>query len=107
MSSKFRILKDSSTAPLAGNGTWTSQWVNVEQYNHIRGLVKSDQGGTLLIQHSDDGVNPVQTDSITVTGGTDTKFDEVCYANWARLAYTNGVTIQGTFRISLYADPFH
>jgi hypothetical protein len=103
---QFRVFKESSTTPLAGNGVWTSQWVNVEQYNHIRGLVKSDQGGTLLVQHSDDGVNPIQTDSITVTGGTDNKFDEICYSNWARIKYTNGATIQTIFSISLYADPF-
>lgn len=102
-----RVLKENSTTPLAANGVWTSQWYKVEGYNHIRGLVKSDQGGTLVIQHSDDGVNPVQTDSITVTGGTDAKYDEICYGNWARIKYTNGATLQGSFSISLYADPFH
>lgn len=105
--SKFRILKERTTEVLAGAAVFTSQSYNFEQYNHVRGLVQSDQGGTLVIQQSDDGITWVQTNSITVTGGTDTKFDDAVCAYYVRVEYTNGVTDQTSFNLSLYADPFN
>jgi hypothetical protein len=109
MSRQFRVQKDLTKTPLAGNATYKSNGdvaQMVEQYNHVRGLVSSDQGGTLAILQSDDNVSFVTTNTITVTGGTPSKFDEICYANYVKLLYTNGATIQTSFYLSFNADPF-
>lgn len=106
MSSRYRVLKDKTTANLGNAGVYTSNVHFVEQYNHIRGLVSSDQGGTLSIQQSDDNTTFVLTNSITVTANTPNKFDEPCYANYVRLVYTNGATPTTSFYLCMNADPF-
>jgi hypothetical protein len=103
---EFRTLKASTTVVLAGNEVYTMEATKVEMYNKIRGRVVSDQAGSLAFQYSDDGTTWDTLTTTAVSANTPLKFDEPCYCNYFRVVYTNGATLQGSFRLSVYADPF-
>lgn len=103
---KFRTLKALTTVALSGNAAYTMPTLKVEMYNKIRGRVVSDQAGSLAFQHSDDGTTWDTLTTTAVSASTPLKFEEACYCNYFRVVYTNGATLQGSFRLSVYADPF-
>lgn len=99
-----RILE---TNLLSAAAVFTSASINGEKYGRLTGKVFSDQSGTLTIEHADDDGtnNPLSWDeltSISVTGGTASKFDEPLYCKFVRVVYTNGATDQTVFRLSAY-----
>jgi hypothetical protein len=98
----YRVLAFQSTTPLGANGTYASGSQDGLNYRRITGRVYADQSGTLQIQHSDDGVTWDTLSSISVPGGTPTKFDEPLYCRYVQVKYVNGSTAQGAFRISGY-----
>lgn len=90
----------SSNTPLTKNSTWTSNTGLRERHDTVQGIAFSDQGGTLLVDQSSDGVNWDVSDSFTITGGTGKEFLVQLYGPYWRLRYTNGGTDQTAFRIS-------
>ncbi|MNM07356.1 hypothetical protein D3C81_173980 [compost metagenome] len=102
----FRTMKALTTAALAGNAAYTMPSVKVEMFNKIRGKVVADQAGSLAFQQSDDNVTWDTLTTTAVSANTPLKFEEQCYCNYFRAVYTNGATLQGSFRLSIYADPF-
>lgn len=104
--SYFRTRKVHTTTVLAGLAVYTSDWMRVDQYDRITGLVFSDQSGSLVIQQSTDGSNvDFAHSAISVTGGTGEEIDFKIYGEWFRAVYTNGATPQGSFRMALYCTP--
>lgn len=101
-----------TTANLGNAEVFLSDAVNGEKYGRFTGKVASDQGGTLVFEHADDdgtGEPPStgwdQLTSITVMGGTSSKFDEILYCKWIRVRYTNGASPTTSFRLSGYLGP--
>lgn len=94
-----------TTTPLGSGGTYTSDAIQGLNYRRLTGFVSSDQGGTLDLEHSDDGTNWYKITSIAVTGGTPKGFEEVFYAQHVRAKYTNGATPQTSFELVGYLSP--
>src|SRR4051794_17050593 len=89
-----------STTPLGGAGVW-SDTLQAGREDQVVGIVFSDQGGTLNIEHSVDGTNwDVNDAPITVAGGTGQAFVRTVYGPFLRLRYVNGATPQTVFRLS-------
>lgn len=88
-----------TTTPLAGAGVWTDI-LQAGREDTIVGLVFSDQGGTLNIEHSIDGQNwDVNDAPITVAIGVGQVFERKVYGAYLRLRYVNGATPQTVFRL--------
>jgi hypothetical protein len=88
-----------STTPLVGSDVFTSV-AKVDGFTKIRGIVHSDESGSLVISHSADGVNwDVAETAITVTGGTGEAIDFTLLGSYFKIVYTNGATDQGEFRL--------
>lgn len=85
---------------------WTSPTKRADGYDTIRGVIFSNQAGSLKVQQSLDGTNWDVEDSITVNASTATKIDDLkIYLPFIRLFFDNGgSTVPTTFR--LYAR-FH
>lgn len=89
-----------SNTLLAGAGVWQDT-LQAGREDTIVGLVFSDQGGTLNIEHSTDGQNWDVNDSpITVAAGVGQAFERKVYGAYIRLRYVNGATPQGVFRLA-------
>ena len=90
-----------TTELLDANETWTSSAVKTKLAGSVRGIVFSDESGSLTIEFSSDGTNwDYETTAISITGGTGKSFNESVVAPYYRLVYTNGATGQGEFRIT-------
>lgn len=89
-----------STTPLGNAGVWQDT-LQAGREDSVVGLVFSDQGGTLNIEHSVDGQNwDVNDNPITVAGGVGQVFERKVYGAFLRLRYVNGATPQTVFRLS-------
>lgn len=93
---------NSSTTPLAANATFTGTLEDVTNYASITVGVLSDQVSAtngLQMQQSPDGTNWDQADVYTIPASTGKTFGVQITARYFRLVYTNGTTLQTTFRI--------
>lgn len=102
----YRIELEHTQALLGNAGVFTSEIHPVGTYNHIRGVLSTDQSGSLVIKHASRNGSLIAVTTIAVTGGTPVKFDEICYGLYAQLIYTNGATPQTSFYLSINGDPF-
>lgn len=85
---------------LLGNGGVYQDVLQAGREDNIVGLVFSDQGGTLNIEHSTNGTDWDVNDSpITVAAGVGQVFSRPIYGAYVRLRYVNGATPQTVFRI--------
>lgn len=89
-------------APLPASATYTSPVEFVQRGTQITGTVLADQTGTLNIDQSGDGVNFDYTVSHAVTANTGLGFEQDIVAQYWRIRYVNGGTLQTVFR--LFAD---
>ena len=92
-----------TTSNLGSAGT-VNYIVDGLQYKRLTGRVFADQTGTITIFHGDDGTNwdTVPDTTIAVAANIPTKFDEIFYARFIKIVFTNGATIQTKFRFSGY-----
>lgn len=98
----YRITADITSTTLAANGIYTgasfdSAPTNGAQYARIKGAYVTDVSGTLVLQFSDNGTTWV--DATTIAAGLSGKFDEPFYARYSRLKFTNGASVQTSFRL--------
>lgn len=101
---------NSSAVPLGVGATFTGAWVDVSSLGSIIvnafANVASGTNG-LVIQQSSDGVNADFTDSYTVPAGAPgIKVIIPVQAKFARVVYTNGGTLQTTFRMQALLSMF-
>jgi len=93
----------STSTPLAGGASWTSQSMVLGQYNSLNIMLKSDQAGTLAIQWSgDNGLNYDDADSYSILAGTPKRITVVTQQKNIRMVYTNGGIPQTYFRLATY-----
>jgi hypothetical protein len=90
----------SSITPLAAAAVDVGEFINCSQFSRLHGTVFADQGGTLNIHFSGDGVNIDYTRTISV-GASDkvnSAWDQLVIAPYVKFEYINGSTIQGAYR---------
>lgn len=94
---------DKTTVVLAGAATYIGAAQVCGSYKTINATAFADQTGTVLIEQSFDPAFGTIDASATsaVTASTPTTLTAARVAPYCRLKYTNGVTIQGTFRAYL------
>lgn len=93
---------NSSTTPLAANGVFTGAWEAVANYSVIEVTAISNVASAtdgFTIQQSTDGTNIDVTDSYTATAASGKTISLSPAASFYRIVYTNGGTIQASFRL--------
>jgi len=93
---------NSTTVALAANGVFTGTLEDVTQYASITvSLIASQASATdgLQIQQSPDGTNWDVSDTYTIPAATGKTFGAQIVARYFRIVYTNGATIQASFRL--------
>lgn len=93
---------NSSTTVLAGNATFTGLAEEVKDYSMALVSVFTDQASAsdgLSVQQSSDGSNWDITDVYSIPASTGKTFSFQIAARYLRLVYTNGSTLQGSFRL--------
>jgi hypothetical protein len=100
-----RVLAFSTTTPLGANAVYTSPTIDAINYKTFNFSVLSDQAGSFLRQHSDDGITWVSEASTSVTANTFNAAGSVILRKFFRVVYTNGATTQTSFNMSLYLSP--
>lgn len=90
---------NSSTTLLAAAGVFTGTGDDVTQYAEIRVQVFSNVAGSISIQSSTDNTNWDNTDVYSVSAATAKVITIGVTAQYFRVVYTNGGTIQTSFRL--------
>lgn len=99
---------NSTTTPLAANGTFTGTAEDTLGYGTITVQAFSNVASAtdgLLIEWSTNGTNWDDSDPFTVAAGNGRFFTFGPQARFFRLVYTNGATIQTTFRLQTIGKP--
>lgn len=95
---------NSSNVVLAANAVFTGQAEYVAGYAEARVAVFSNVASALnglQLQQSNDGVNWDNVDSYTIPAGTGKAFGAGIGSSYFRVVYTNGGTIQTSFRLQV------
>lgn len=93
---------NSTSTPLAGGGVYTGSAVDVSQSGIVYVSVHSDVASAtdgLSVQQSTDGTNWDFSDDFSIAASSGKNFSINPHAQYLRVVYTNGVTIQGVFRL--------
>lgn len=93
---------NSTTAVLAGGATFTGTAESVTGYSDVRVSVFASHASAtdgLALQQSIDGTNWDFVDSYTIPAASGKAFGVGVNANWFRAVYTNGATLQTSFRL--------
>lgn len=93
---------NSTTAVLAGGATFTGTSEDALNYNEIRiSVIASHISATdgLSIQQSEDNTNWDFTDTYTIPAATGKTYSIPRQARYFRVVYTNGATLQTSFRL--------
>lgn len=93
---------NSTTTPLAADATYTGGWVDVSGYNAITTYIYSDQDSASLggiLQFSTNASDVDLEIKGTYTGGVGHPVTVQPHASYFRFKYTNGSTLQTTFKV--------
>lgn len=93
---------NSTTSVLAGNAAFTGTSEDALNYNEIRiSVISSHVSATdgLSIQQSEDNTNWDFTDTYTIPAATGKTYSIPRQARYFRIVYTNGATLQTSFRL--------
>lgn len=94
---------NSSTATLGAGGVFTGTAEDITKYGEVRVTVFADVASAtdgLQMQQSSDGTNWDGSDAYTIAAAGNSKtFGAGCAMKFFRVVYTNGGTIQATFRM--------
>lgn len=94
---------NSSETPLGIAATFTGAFIDLSQFSGMTVSVETNVSGTLMIEHSSDGVTVASTSSLAVTGGVSFFVGVIPLNRYARVKYTNGGVAQISFRLSTIA----
>lgn len=89
-----------ANTPLSAAAVDASGFINVASLSRLHGMVFADQGGTLKIYFSGDGVNTDYTRTISVAASdtANSAWDQLVIAPFVKFEYTNGSAPQTVFR---------
>lgn len=99
---------NSSTTPLAGGATFTGTSREVKDNRALAVTVYADQDSAadgLSFEWSTDNSNWDLTETHTIAAGEAHSFTLAPRAQYFRVRYTNGATLQGVFRLETVAHP--
>lgn len=99
---------NSTSVTLGANGVFTGTSEEVKDFGSITVSIFSDQasaGDGLSLQQSSNGTNWDITDTYTIAASTGKTFSVQPAARFFRVVYTNGSTIQGSFRLQTVYHP--
>jgi len=96
---------NSSTTPLAGNGTFSGTGIDVSNYGVISVFVFADQAGTLNIEFSTNNTNWDDINSYAVSASTALSVQFGPQARFFRVVYQNGSSAQSVFRLQTIEKP--
>lgn len=96
---------NSSTTPLAGNGTFSGTAIDVSVYGVITIFVFADQAGTLNIEFSTNNTNWDDINSYAVSASTALSVQFGPQAKFFRVVYQNGSSAQSVFRLQTIERP--
>ncbi len=96
---------NSSTTPLAGNGTFSGTAIDVSVYGVITVFVFADQTGTLNIEFSTNGTNWDDINSYPVSASSALSVQFGPQAKFFRVVYQNGSSAQSVFRLQTIERP--
>lgn len=100
---------NSSTTPLAANGVFTGTSDNVVGYAEAKIYIISNVASAtngLSIQQSNDGTNWDVIDTYTIAAATAKTFGVGIDGSFFRIIYTNGATLQTSFRLQIVYHAF-
>lgn len=121
-STQRRFSQILTTTPLAGNGVFNSAWFDTNQTGDVSiiATLRADQAGAtngFLIQEADDTtdanfifnvtaslVTGFAT-GVTIVANTTTPITAQIRRRFWRVQYTNGATLQGSFKLAVTANP--
>lgn len=86
--------------PLGANATWSSGWIQVDNYIGVATTLFSDVAGSYLLEYSEDGNAVGQMPSITIQYNQLNQTRKGSFspsAKWVKFTYTNGATAQTKF----------
>lgn len=101
---------NSTTTPLAGDAVYTGTGVDVSGHSNITVQLFADQDSAvdgMTFQFSTDNTNWDDVHAFTFTNGVGRRFQFGCHAQYFRVVYTNGSTIQGAFRVQTILHTNH
>lgn len=99
---------NSSTTTLGAGGTFTGLADNLFAFKAITIYCFADQAsavGGFNLEWSSDGTHWDDVQSYSVAAGESRVFSQTINANFFRVVYTNGGTIQGAFRLQVILHP--
>lgn len=94
---------NSSTTTLGSGGVFTGQWFEAYHYAQVTVMVNTDVASAasgLAMQFSIDGITTDRSKTVTIPAGG-SSHTLVHIARYFRIVYTNGSTIQSTFRLQV------
>lgn len=103
-----RVKGFETETPLAANGVYTSPTIDVINYKVYTLFGTTDQAGSYLLQHSDDGItwySQSATPVAVAANGIIATTTGALLLRYFRLVYTNGATLQTIFRLTMYLSP--
>ena len=94
---------NSSTVPLAALEFSSGTYLDISQYAGAAVSVNADADGTLLVDHSINGVDADFSESFSVSSGSAFFLGVIPFARFVKISYQNGDVAQGKFRLSTIA----
>jgi hypothetical protein len=91
--------KGTSTT-LAASGTWSSDWIAIDNYIGVATTLFSDVAGSYTLEYSEDGINVGQMPAVTVQYTQTNQTRKGSFspsAKYVRFNYTNGSSAQTKF----------
>ena len=101
---------NSTTAVLSGGATFTGTWEDtinhgVVQVSIIASHASASSG--FVVQYSSDGTNVDNSDTYTISAGVGKLYSFQAGARYIRIVYTNGGTLQTSFRLQTIMKPVY
>ena len=93
---------NSTSTPLAGDATFTGTSTDVTRFSNLTVQLFADQDSAtdgMKFQFSVDGTNWDESNDFTFTSNETRRFQFGIHANYFRVIFINGSTIQGAFRV--------
>ncbi|MCK9370129.1 hypothetical protein M0R04_09515 [Candidatus Dojkabacteria bacterium] len=101
---------NSTNVVLAGGATWTGTAEITDNYGVIQVIVKASHDSAtngLVVEFSPDGTNWDSNDMYTITANVGKVFSFQPAAQYYRVSYTNGATLQTYFRLQTSLKPYY
>lgn len=101
---------NSTSTPLDADATFTGEWEDITNFGVIQVVVNSSHGSAtdgLKIEFSTNASDVDSDDTFTIPANTGKPFSAQAQAQYFRIKYTNGSTLQTHFRLQTVLKPYY